>query len=49
MKCLLDQWGKENKDKQVNNCHKQQIFSLFVLYVEVMIVKDALVIITSFS
>ena len=45
---LLDHWEGEKKDKHGNHCHKQQKhFSPFVLSVDGMLGKEALIVLTN--
>ena len=47
---LLAFWEKVNKDKYGKHCHEQRkYFSLFVLSVDGMIGKEALVVLTNLS
>ena len=50
MAALLYQWETTNKDKQGNHCNDQQKhFSLFVLSVDVMLGREALVLLVKLS
>ena len=50
MDTLLARWEKINKDKHGQHCYDQRKhFSLFVLLVDVMIGKEALVVIATLS
>ena len=50
MEILLDWWGKQKNDKYSNNLHRQwEHFSLFVLYVDGMLGKEAIFLLTNLS
>ena len=47
---FLYYWENKNKDKHGKNCHDQQkIFSPFVIYVDGVLGKEALIVLTNLS
>ena len=49
MVTLLDRWDKNKKDNHGKNCHKKQKKTPFVLSVDVMISREALVVLTNLN